>query len=104
MNYENAVKQVRAAKKPESYLSIRFGYSDRIVVPHKAALVLLDALATAEHYTGHYGKSPCLKQLDSDSLQVEAMSQSQYEDIKVAQLLNISLEDLKEAKKQSETA
>lgn len=104
MNYEAAIKQVRAAKKPDSYMTIRLFYGDRILVPQKVGMALLDALACAEHMPGHFYKSdvPRIKQIDSENIKVELFSQEEYENIKVAQLLSVTVDDLIQSKKEAQ--
>ena len=103
MNYEAATKQVRAAKKPDSYLVFTFNYGDRYVLPHKDGVALMQTLALAEQMPSYFSdtKGPEIKQVSSGSIRVEALSQADYEDIKIAALLGIPLDDFKKAKKQT---
>lgn len=101
MNYETAAKQVRAAKKPESYLVFRFNYGERYILPHKEGLALLQSMSAAEQIPSYFNKTdpPVIKQIGTSSISIDAMSQEEYEEIKIAALLGIPLDDLKEAKK-----
>lgn len=101
MNIEAATKQVRAAKRNESYMVFTFNYGERYILPHKDGVALMQAMATAEQIPSYFpsDKPPEIKQLGSLGFRMEAMSQSEYEDIKIAALLGISLHDLQEARK-----
>lgn len=104
MNLETATKQVRATKRNESYLVFTFNYGDRYVLPHKDGVALMQTLATAEQIPSYFpsDKPPEIKQMGSSSLRVEPMSPAEYEDIKIAALLGISLNDLQDARKPKE--
>lgn len=101
MNLEAATKQVRAAKRNESYMVFTFNYGERYILPHKDGVALMQAIATAEQIPSYFpsDKPPEIKQLGAQGFRMEAMSQAEYEDIKIAALLGISLNDLQEARK-----
>lgn len=106
MNYEAAAKQVRANKKRDTYLVFTFNYGDRYVLPHADGIALMTALQSAEKMPLYFGsgKPPEISQVGTGAVRVEPMSQEEYEDIKIAALLNIPLEVLAESKKPKQEA
>ena len=106
MNYAEAAKQVRSVKKQaDSYLVFRFSYGERFILPHKDGLNLLQAMSAAEQIPSYFpsDKPPEIKQAGSGAVSVEAMSQKEYENIKIAALLGVSIQDLEAAQKQELT-
>ena len=102
MNYAEAAKQVRSVKKQaDSYLVFRFNYGERYILPHKDGLLMMQAMATAEQIPSYFpsDKPPEIKQVGSGAVSIEAMSQKEYENIKNAALLGVSIQDLEAAQK-----
>lgn len=99
-----AIKAVAGKRKPNMMI-IKISWNSQLVVPYEDGMVLMAALKNAEVYGDDYGKNPSITPMPSDSFRSSILAAEFYEDIKVAQLLGISLEDLHAAKNpQPETA
>ena len=92
-----AIAKVNAKKEPNHFL-IELSYNKKLVLPHDAGVAFINALKDAELMTDDYGKDPWIGPLDKDSIRVSSLAHAHYEDIKVAALLKISLQDLHEAR------
>ena len=92
-----AIAKVNAKKEPNHFL-IELSYNKKLVLPHDAGVAFINALKDAELMTDDYGKDPWIGPLDKDSIRVSSLAHAHYEDIKVANLMGITLQDLHEAR------
>jgi hypothetical protein len=92
-----AVKQVNAKKQPNLFI-VELSYNRKLVLPHDAGIALINALKDAEVMNDDYGKDPLIGPLEKDSIRVSSLAHAHYEDIKVAQLLNITLQELQNSR------
>lgn len=92
-----AVKQVNAKKQPNFFI-VELSYNRKLVLPHDAGIALINALKDAEMMNDDYGKDPFIGPLDKDSIRVSSLAHAHYEDIKVARLLNITLQELHDSR------
>lgn len=92
-----AVKQVNAKKQPNLFI-VELSYNRKLVLPHDAGIALINALKDAEVMNDDYGKDPLIGPLEKDSIRVSSLAYAHYEDIKVAQLLNITLQELQNSR------
>lgn len=92
-----AISKVNAARKP-NYFIVELSYNRKLVLPHDAGVALINALKDAELMHDDYGKDPRIEPLDKDSIRVSSLAHAHYEDIKVANLMGITLQDLHEAR------
>lgn len=78
-----------------SKMVIRFGYNDIMVLDHKDGIKLVESLEKAEQLDDHYGSSSSgtIKPMKKGSVSIEIMSAKEYEDRKMAGLLDISYDD-----------
>lgn len=96
MDYTAALKKVRAEKPAENFMVLEFGYDNKIVVAHKDGVTVLAALASAEKLKESYGENPRISDLEREFVKFQHLSVQEYQRIKVATLLGISPNEVKE--------
>lgn len=101
MNYQEAVKKVKASKPEEAYLLITMNYS-RFVMSYKDGLQLMAALQNAEQ-TDDWGQINRLKPLEREKVTATPLSAEEYRRIKIAQLLDLSYAEVLEIERQQHT-
>ena len=94
-----AIKAVRAEKKAESYVRIDRDYNTFLVLPYKQGIAFMQALEGAEIFEGYYNDPPLIRPI-SGMFTMRPMSRQEYEDYKVAQLLGISYNEVKQLREQ----
>lgn len=92
-----AVKKVNEPIKP-NYMIVELSYNRKLVLTHDAGVALINALKDAEMMIDDYGKEPFIGPLDKDSIRVSSLAHAHYEDLKVARLLNITLQELHDSR------
>lgn len=65
------------------------GYYKNFILPHKAALQVIDAMAQAEMYSGPYAKSEKIQEIKEDDFTMRQFSREKYYEIKAANLLKV---------------
>lgn len=98
MQYQEALKKVRSAKSRDNFLLIKLAWDKKIILPYAAGITLLSTLQQAEVFDDPYSKTPTIKGPDKDAFETSVMSCDYYEDVKVAALLNVTLEELQKSK------
>ncbi len=97
--YKAAVAQVKNAAKsiPPGYMKVEINLNyASLILTHKKGLELLAALEGAELYERNFGAKPSLKPLGGEVGTV-FFPQTEYELVRAAILLNIGLDDLRQA-------
>jgi hypothetical protein len=84
------------AKPKQNLMIIELSYNTKLVLPHDAGVKVMAALADAELMEDNYGKPTKIWPLGKDTLRTAVLGHQYYEDIKVAQLLGITPEQLNE--------
>lgn len=97
MDYQEALKKVQSTKAKENFLIIKLGYDNTVVLPHKDGLVLMSSLSAAEQLNDEYNKKHSIGELDRSKITISQMSREEYERYKIATLLNLTLDEVKEA-------
>lgn len=95
MEYLEAVKKLKTQKVKENYLCIQVGYSTKIVLPYKEGLVFMGALENAEQLNEKYQEPHRIVPFNNGTLSITIMSGEEYEQYKIAALLNVSIEDVR---------
>lgn len=95
-DYQAAVKKIQATKPKENYLLCVFSWDTKIVLPYKAGMAFMEALNQAERLVEDYDKPPGIQPLDRDKIQFRVLSAKEYEQIRIAQLLKVPLDTVKE--------
>jgi hypothetical protein len=94
MEYQEAVKKVSNRKVKENFLLIEFYYDKKLILPYKEGMAFVGALSNAEQLHEPYSKPKSITPLERDLLKTTILSHTEYEQIKIAQLLKVSLEDV----------
>lgn len=96
MDYAEAIEKLQTNKRKENYLVIVLSYDTKIVLPHKDGIALLATLDSAEQLNELYGVKPSITSLARDKVTVTQMSHEEYECFKVATLLGVTPDEVKE--------
>ena len=96
MDFKEAAKKVQARKSKENFLVFTFGYNDKIVMPHKDGVALIACMANAEQLYDPYGGKHYIGEMEKTKIQINQMSQEEYERYKIAALLDISMDEVKQ--------
>ena len=95
MEYLEAVKEVRTKKVKENFLVIEFSYN-KIVLPFKEGMSFLSSLSNAEKLNDNYGDMKRIIPFERELIKSSVLSGEEYEQYKIAALLNISIDEVKE--------
>ncbi len=96
MDFKEAAKKVQARKTKENFLVFTFGYDTKIIMPHKDGVALIACMANAEQLHDPYGGKHYIGEMEKTKMQIGQMSQEEYERHKIAALLDISLDEVKQ--------
>lgn len=99
--YQKALKTVQSNKPKDSYMVIEFDYSNKVIVHHKEGIALLTSLNTAEHFEESYSGVSRIEPFDRDKLKASIMSAEEYQQYKIAMLLNVRVQDVRDHEKQA---
>jgi hypothetical protein len=98
MSKKEAAAQARAElynKMPkENFLAIDFDYNKSIVLPYDEGLRFVACLKNAELLDEPYSKAKTITGFQSNYFKTRILSRKEYEDIKIAALLGITVEEL----------
>ena len=92
--HEEALKKIYSKTPKDNFLSIKFDYAKHIVLPYDEGIKFLSCLKQAEMLHAAYSKPRTITQFDSATFETTILSRKEYEDIKVAALLGITVEEL----------
>lgn len=92
--YAAAVKKIKTEKPPENYLTVQISYDTKLILPHKAGMALIAALENAEMLKEKYSEPCRIVPLEQETLISRMISAQEYQQIKIANLLNVSLEEI----------
>jgi hypothetical protein len=89
-------------KKPmgEPHMLIQLSYANRLVLPYKEGVAVVEALRKAEMITDSYS-NPQLVSLPKGQISIEILTHQDYARYKVAALLGISFEEATTLDKES---
>ena len=102
-DYEKALKQIYSKAPKENFLLIEFDYSKSLLLPYDDGLKFLSCLKQAELYTESYKNPKTIGPFSADNFKTKVLSRKEYEDIKVANLLGVTVEELYAPETQPET-
>lgn len=100
MKYAEAVKKLSTDKPRENYLLLTFGYGNKVILPYKDGSTLLSMFLGAEKFLDDYGKPKRIVEFDKESITCQVMPHQEYRRLKLAALLQITPEELKEYEEQ----
>ena len=92
-----AAKAVRSTKAHENFILVEISYDQKLILPYSDGIALLNALQNAEALKENYGSKPSIAGLERNAIRSAIFSRSEYEHIKIANLLNVSIDDVKNA-------
>lgn len=101
--YIKAVQQLQETKIKSNYVVLEFGYGSKFVLPHKDAVVILGALSSIEQLDESYGNPSRITPVDRSKISITMMSAEEYRLVKIANLLGISIDTLKEHENTNKT-
>ena len=98
-DYQARLKELRAEHKKEGkagYIRLRVG-TEYWVLPYAMGLQMLAAMEQVERTDAPYAynRPPSITPLDSSSTEVVVLSREEYEDIHMAQLMQLQLNELR---------
>ena len=93
--YKAAAKRVSDTKPSENFMVVQLSYDTKLVISHKAGLALITALENAELFKESYSDKCKIIPIERDAISTQFMSLQEYQQIKIANILNISVEDVK---------
>lgn len=93
------VKQDRGPKS--SYMMIRLGYGDGVIVPYAQGVQIIQALEFAETYKPDYGNHR-IESLDPEQVTTVLITEERYQMLKMAKLLGVKIDELEKSMKEEE--
>ena len=78
----------------ENFLAIEFDYNKSIVLPYDEGLRFVACLKNAELLDEPYNKSKTITGFQSNYFKTRILSRKEYEDIRIAAMLGITVEEL----------
>lgn len=94
--YEKAKKAVQAKKARDNYLVVKIGYDIKLILPYKAGLAFMEAIGQAEKASKGYGTIDRIVELPQDSLEISTLSAEDYDRYKIAALLNVTIDEVRQ--------
>ena len=92
--YKAAAKRVNATKPSENFMVVQLSYGTKLVLSHKAGLALIAALENAELFKESYSDRCKIIPIERDAISTQFMSLQEYQQIKIANILNVPLGDI----------
>jgi len=92
--YQDAAKEIKAKKPAENFMVISMGYDSKLILPHKAGVALMAALENAELFKDSWSDKCRIIPLERDSISTGFLSTQEYHQIKIANLLGVSLTEI----------
>ena len=102
MNYEEALKKVKADKPLDNFITITLGYGNVLLMPFTEGTAFLASLIHAERFMDEYNKAKRIEPFERDSISFRVMSRHEYQRLKIATLLNLSPEAIEALEKGEE--
>ncbi len=96
MEYLEALKKVQAMKIKENLMAIRLNYDCTLILPWKDGLAFMSTLGNAEQLTDKYNDQPRITAFDQSAISVTVLPAAGYQRIKVAALLGVKPEEVKQ--------
>ena len=94
--YQAAVKKVQGMKTKDAYLLCKISWDTKILLPYKVGMVFMESLGQAERFEEEYPKPPSIQPMDRDRITLSVVSAKEYDQIRIAQLLQVPLDVIKE--------
>lgn len=78
----------------DNFMLIEFDYSKCLLLPYDEALKFLACLKQAELFTDRYNEPKKILPFPSDIFKTRTLSRKEFEDIKVAAILGVTVDEL----------
>lgn len=101
--YEEALKKIYSKTPKDNFIVIEFDYNKSILLPYDEGLKFLACLKQAELFHETYSKPNTIGPFDASNFKTKILSRKDYEDIKVANLLGVTVEELNAKEEQLTT-
>jgi hypothetical protein len=101
--YDEALKKIYSKAPKDNFIAIEFDYSKSILLPYDDGLKFLACLKQAELLEESYNKPKRIGSFESNHFKTKILSRKEYEDIKVAALLGVTVEELNAKEEQLTT-
>ena len=97
---EEATKKVCSQKPKEGFITVHISvdYNTRLILPHSDGVALLETLKNAELWRQTDYEKSLIGPLETSTVVIAKMAGEEYEQRKVAMLLDVSYRDFLEAK------
>ena len=96
MTYDEAMTKISLGRKnPNNFLKVQLSYGFYILLPYKEGITFLETLNHAEEYELNYGSSPTIAPIKPNQFMVSILSEEDYRDTKIANLMGVTLEELR---------
>jgi hypothetical protein len=97
MEFKDAVKKVQSSKVKDNFILVNVSYDKKLILPYAQGLAFLAALENAEQFNESYAdKKKSITGINRKDLEFMVMSRNEYEQIKIAQLLNVTVDEVKQ--------
>lgn len=96
MEIKDALKKVQGSKPKDNFMVIEIGYDTKFVMPYKDGLSFLAALSNAEQLQEPYNGKHCITEFNKETIRSKVLSYDEYIRLKVATLLEVSAQDIKD--------
>jgi hypothetical protein len=89
-----ALKELYSKTPKDNFLAIEVDYAKSIVLPYDDGLKFLACLKNAEMYSHSYNQPKTITHFDHDRFKTSVLSRKEYEDMKIAAMLGVTVEEL----------
>jgi hypothetical protein len=96
MDYAEASKKVGADKPKENLMLIEVAYDKKLLLPYKDGVAFMAAFSNAELLIEEYGTNTRIGEIDKHSVRCAVFSSKEYQRIKIAALLGMSPDEVKQ--------
>ena len=93
MTYEEALAQVKGQETAPNYLEIQIHYDLTLILPYQQGMELIKSLEKAEGLKQPYNGPPQFQ--GPENVQFKVISAEHYQQLKMAELLQVPLETVK---------
>ena len=99
MEYKEALSKAQVTTPKQNYMVVRLSYSNNLVLPYKDGVKFLDAMTNAEQLYEPYSEQHRIAEVERGSITTNIMSHDEYVRFKVAALLGVSPDEVKNSEK-----
>lgn len=96
MDYKEALKKISNSKSRDNFIVIELDYSKKLILPYRDGIALLSTLASAEQLNDRYSQPKTISPLETEAIKTTIMSATEYEQIKIAALLQVTVDEVKQ--------